>query len=96
MNAAKIFVVSAQDIFRAGVITIARNEPALQVVGESTNLFHSLGSIIAAAPDLIILDLHGCDLTQDLSKLFHHYRTLASKSIVITSASTDYELSQCI
>lgn len=96
MNTAKIFVVSAQDIFRAGVITITRNEPALEVVGDSTNLFDAMHSITANAPDLIILDLYGCNITQDLPKLFRDGHVSASKTIAITSASTDYELTQCI
>ncbi len=96
MNTAKIFIVSAQDIFRAGIITITRNEPMLEVAGDSTNVVHAMRIITATAPDLIILDLHGCDLRQDLPRLLYDDRPLASKSIVITSASTDFELTQCI
>ncbi len=70
MNTAKIFVVSHQDIFRAGVITITRSELALEVVGDSTNIVHGMRSIMSTAPDLIILDLHGCDLTQDYPNCF--------------------------
>ncbi len=57
MNTAKIFVVSAQDIFRAGVITIARTEPSLEVVGESADLVQAMLSVATDALDLIILDL---------------------------------------
>ncbi len=96
MNTAKIFVVSAQDIFRAGVITIARTEPSLEVVGESADLVQAMLSVATDALDLIILDLHGCDITHAFARLFHNDRPLASKLIVITSASTEYELAQCI
>lgn len=96
MNTSKIFVVSAQDIFRTGVIAIARHEPTLEVVGDSASLLNAMQSITANAPDLIILDLHACDLTQDLPKLLHDGHLSASKTIAITSASTDYELTQCI
>ncbi len=96
MNTSKVFVVSAQDIFRAGVITLARDIPELRVIGESHDLLSSIRSITSSAPDLIILDLYGCDLTQDLPRLYRLDCPLAPKSIVITSASTDYELAQCI
>ncbi len=96
MNAARTFVVSSQDIFRAGVVTIAHDELALHVIGDATLISSALEPIKVSAPDLMIVDLHGCDLSRDLSQLFHDDRTLASRSIVITSTSTDYELMQCV
>jgi DNA-binding NarL/FixJ family response regulator len=96
MITAKIFVVSAQDIFRAGLIAIACNEPTLQVVGDATTLTKATRSIVGTAPDLIILDLHGCDSTQELWQVFRDHIEFASKVLVITSNSTEHELTQCI
>lgn len=96
MNAAKIFVISAQDIFRAGVIKIVSSDPTCEVVGDATKMDHAIRSIQVTEPDLIILDLYECDLTQDLPQLFRPDRPLTRKAIVITSASTDYELAQCL
>ncbi len=70
MNNARIFVVSAQEIFRVGVIAIARNEPAFEVVGDAMKLHMAMRSIQDTRPDLIILDLHDCDLKNDLALLF--------------------------
>lgn len=96
MNASRIFVISAQDIFREGVITIATDDPKLEIVGDAMKLHCAMQSIQSTAPDLIILDLHDCDLDQELPELSREDRSLVSKSIVITSNSTDYEISQCI
>lgn len=95
MNTARTFVVSAQDIFRAGVVTIANKELALDVVGDATKLADSMRSIKVCSPDLIILDLQDCDLQRELPQL-RHDQTIDAKTLVITSVSTDYELTQCL
>lgn len=96
MNVARIFVISAQDIFREGIITIASNDPFLEIVGDATTVEDAMRSIETTAPKLIIIDLHGCDLNHDLQVLFRDGRPIVSRSIVITSNSTDYEIAQCI
>ncbi len=65
-------------------------------MGDEAQLAHAMDAINVAAPDLIILDLQSCDLTRDLPQLFREERNISLKSIVITSSSTDYELTQCI
>ena len=96
MNAARIFVVGTQDIFRAGVITIAQHELAMDIIGDAPKLDSAVKSIHCAAPDLLVLDLQDCDLPRDLSQLRSLGQTLMLRTIVITSASTDFEFSQCI
>jgi two-component system nitrate/nitrite response regulator NarL len=96
MNVARVFVVSAQEIFRTGVSAIACEEQGFKIVGDAPKLARAMKSIRELCPALIILDLQNCDLTQDLPLLVREDRIPAIKAIVITSASTDFELSQVI
>lgn len=96
MKTARIFVISPFDIFRAGVRTIADEEPDLDIVGDAAKLPIAVRSIEQAEPDLIICDLQDYGLAHELPALLDSIRALAPKGIVVTSTASDYELSQCI
>ncbi len=96
VNVTRIFVVSAQDIFRMGVKCVVHNEPWLRVVGDEPNLADATESIQSSSPDLIILDLQNVDLMRDLTRLVRCSRIPSPKAIVVTAASTDFEIAQCI
>ena len=96
VNVSRIFVVSAQDIFRMGVISVVHNERGLTVVGDEPRLAAAADAIESSSPDLIIFDLQNGDLIRDLTRLVRGDRIPATKAIVVTAASTDFEIAQCI
>lgn len=78
------------------MITILHSERWLRVVGEDATLVDAAESIERVAPDLIMLDLQNCDLKRDLSLLIRKERIPSRKAVVVTAASTLYEIAQCM
>lgn len=96
MNAVRIFIVSAQDIFRTGLMTIVRNELPSSIIGASNLLPSEIHSATAIPPDLIVLDLYLMDLACSLVDLLRLSSHLIHRTVVITSGSTDFELTRCV
>ena len=96
MNDARIFIVSAQEIFRLGLVTILSNEPGLCVISEQPHLASAAELVKSCSSDLVVFDLQNADLKRDLSLLVSDEGILQTKVIAVAAASTQFEIAQCV
>lgn len=69
----RIFLVDDHRMFRAGIVALLAHETDLEVVGESSGGARAVDEILAASPDVVVLDItipgfNGLDLCRELTR----------------------------
>jgi DNA-binding NarL/FixJ family response regulator len=90
--AIRVVIVDDQPLFRDGLQTLLSFRSEIQVVGEASNGEQALNVIRAAAPDIVLIDLHmpvmnGVECTRTIRKEFPDCRI-----IVLTTFDDDEDV----
>jgi DNA-binding NarL/FixJ family response regulator len=92
----RILIADDHPVFRQGLISIFRNEPEFDIVGEATNGRQALKLILEMHPDVLFLDLvmpelTGLDILRELSDSSAPVRT-----ILLTASVAKEQIAQAL
>lgn len=96
MSVARVFVISDQELFRTGVVTRVSADNRLTVAGEASRINDASDAIQQACPNVVIRDLYNVESEHDFLCKPDQPHVNATKTVVFTAASTDFELVQCV
>src|ERR1700681_87639 len=89
--AIKVLLADGNDVMRPVIAKVLREEPAVELVGEATNLAETLQMTAALKPDVLLLELHFDDEREYPADVVKAQVLLHSKCVMAISLWNDTE-----
>ena len=89
--AIKVLLADGNDVMRPVIAKVLREEPAVELVGEATNLAETLQMTAALKPDVLLLELHFDDEREYPAEVVKAQVLLNAKCVLAISLWNDTE-----
>jgi DNA-binding NarL/FixJ family response regulator len=87
----RVLLADGSDVMRPVIVSLLREEPSIELVGQATNIAETLQMTAALKPDVLLLELHFDDEREYPAELVKAQIFLHAKCVLAVSLWNDTE-----